>query len=134
MKIARALLLLLLCIALPWSAMANMAQGMQCHHDGLGGLAETAQHQHSADVANNHHHHHSAAAADEDRGCDCDVKCSCSHHCASGCSVAAIDATTPLQAYPAGTDGVSTAGAAMVPDARNRSFFRPPIPALTSAA
>jgi len=84
-NLARALLILLLSIAVPGSATAAMLEGSHCSH-------ETARrHDHKvlqtmimvgADEMNS-----SDCAGDHVRAappqCDCTVKCTCSHHCTS---------------------------------------------------
>jgi hypothetical protein len=140
----RALLILLLCVALPYSATAAMLHGMACHHDGLGSVAETAQHEHQpADEASEHamhghHHHHDTAASshasDGDHGCDCSVKCSCEHHCASGCSLASMAPLEGIRLFGSSNGHESVAYASLLSDMHSRMVFRPPIAALTSAA
>ena len=139
-KKLRALLILLLCVALPYSATATMLQGMQCHHDGLGGIAEVSLHEHGGHEMHEHHHH-DAAQNDPDRskvsadhGCDCAVKCSCQHHCASSCSAVFTSTVDDEQVFASAVGPGSTAYTSHVADVHTRAVFRPPIAALTSAA
>ena len=137
MKKIRTLLILLICIALPYSAMATMLSGMQCHHDGLGGIAAASSHhhEHGDHAMQEHHHDADQAKASDDHGCDCKVKCSCEHHCATGCSVAFTAATGASRSFmTAGAQHGPTAYLSHVNSVHGPSLFRPPIAAQTSAA
>jgi hypothetical protein len=110
MKSCRALLVLLLCLVLPYSASAGLGQDLQCHHDGLGVLLDAPQ-----------HHHHSAA----DAGCDCPVKCTCQHHCAAGGEVP-LALGAPDIRWPARMEAVVESPAAPLAAAHRASLLRPP--------
>ena len=124
MKRLRALLVLLLVIALPCSALADLRDNLQCHHDGLGILFEQ-----QAPAAGLHHH---APAADPD--CDCAVKCDCQHHCASGGGTALLGLTAPTISLTAGDQAAIAYDAAGLSSMRGGSRFRPPIAAPPGAA
>lgn len=136
MKRFRAFLIALICIALPYSATATMLQGMQCHHDGLGSIKEPTMHEHGDHDAHAHHHDHGdlAKADKDDHGCDCAVKCTCEHHCASSCAAAVVLAAMPVGVLQMSADVSGGIYAAPLSDLHGRSVFRPPISALPSAA
>ncbi len=130
-KKLRAIIVLLLSLALPYAATANMLAGVGCHHDGLGSLAQEG-HDHAGHGAMHMHHgdHQKAAGG----GCDCPVKCDCQHHCAGGACVAALG-FTPAPVEFAGRD-VTVVGAysGVVLDPQLSFPFRPPIAAPPGAA
>lgn len=72
MKKFRAIVALLLCLSLPWSALAGGLQDMQCSHHGAGAMSMMNMQQHHGDA-----------------GCEHMRKCECQHHCTGG-SMAAM--------------------------------------------
>lgn len=133
MKILRDIAVLLLIVALPWAATANMLGDLQCHHDGLGSIAP-------AQDAPAHHHaqgttrdHGATAQATADQGCDCDIKCQCQHHCAGGCGAALALDTRGIDVGGPGTP-VMTPYRAWSSEPQLRSLLRPPITAPPGAA
>ena len=68
----RAILVLLLSLTLPYSAVAGMLDNVRCHHDGLGALVDASAHHDHAAMAGQHHDQASDQAGDH--GCDCAVK------------------------------------------------------------
>jgi hypothetical protein len=122
----RTLLVLLLVVALPWSAGATMRENLHCHHDGLGALiGVTPQHDH----AGMGHH-----GQNIDQGCDCEVKCHCQHHCASGTGIAGLGLVTPTLSFASNTGAATAPYAAWIPSIQDASPFRPPIAAPPGAA
>lgn len=121
----RTILILLLCLTLPYSAVAGVLGQPHCRHDaaapaGHGGM----QHQHGA-------MQHGAA---DPSGCDCAVKCDCQHHCA-GIGAGAV---LPVIAGVDLSDGGARVAAGFyqpfIPATLGRSLFRPPIAAPSGAA
>lgn len=126
MNTLRTLLVLLLLVALPWSASATMRENLHCHHDGLGALIDNApQHDHAAMT------HH---AQNADQGCDCEVKCHCQHHCASGTGIVGLGLITPALSFASGAEAATAIYAAWIPSLLDASPFRPPIAAPPGAA
>ncbi len=126
MKKLRTLLVLLLIVALPWSAGAELRENLHCHHDGLGALLDTPQ----------HHEHAAMSQHDQavDQGCDCEVKCNCQHHCASGTGIAVLSLAAPALSFLLGDKAAAGPYTAWVPATRGSSPFRPPIVAPPGAA
>jgi len=128
-KKLRAIFVLLLSLALPCAATANMLDGMRCHHDGLGALVQDEHAGHGA--MHMHHGDHQKAAGG---GCDCPVKCSCQHHCAGGGCAAALG-FTPIGVDFAGRSAtIISAYRGVVSDPQLSFPFRPPIAAPRGAA
>jgi hypothetical protein len=119
-KKLRAPLVLLLCLLLPWSAVASGMQNMRCHHHGThrDAVAMTA--------AMTMHHH-------ADQGCEHMQKCECQHHCAGGVIAAFVPAGANLPVFagsgfePGGSPGPTVPAWVSFP-------FRPPIAAPAGAA
>lgn len=125
-KKLRVMLVLLLVVALPWSAGADMRENLHCHHDGLGALLDSAPHHDHAGMS-----HHDQAA---DQGCDCEVKCHCQHHCASGAGVAMPSLATAALSLVSSDEAATGPYIAWIPQAQGSSPFRPPIVAPPGAA
>ena len=130
MKTLRTLLVLLLVVALPWSAGATMRENLHCHHDGLGALIDGApQHDYAAMS-----HHGQSTGQSADQGCDCEVKCQCQHHCASGTGIAGLGLIVPALSFASGAEIATVPYAAWIPSHLDASPFRPPIAAPPGAA
>jgi hypothetical protein len=130
MRILRAILVLLLSIAVPYSATATLLQDLPCHRDGGAASlhASALAHTHPADHAM-HASAHSPAAVKSAQGCDCAVKCECRHHCATVNAVASTQSRLdpPIDASASVT---AVLAPAFVPDAQTQDLLRPPIAAL----
>ncbi|HZR37715.1 MAG TPA: hypothetical protein VFA75_20250 [Nevskia sp.] len=122
MKKLRALLVLLLCLALPWAALAGGMQNMQCRHHGM-------QHGHGGMTAALPAQHRQQADPD----CGHAQKCECQHHCA-GSAVAAFLAAGPHLPAPAGAGFEPGRDLGLVAAAWASFPFRPPIAAPSGAA
>lgn len=140
MKTLRAIVVLLVSIALPFSAMATMLENLHCHHDGLGVLLDASTTAQEHPCAHHAHHlamaasqHHTGAAKVSDGGCDCAVKCHCQHHCTSGTAVAGVHAT-PVPPLYSRVPMPTPLMPAFVSDAQPSRLLRPPIAALPGAA
>ena len=147
MKKLRVMAAFLMTIALPYSAVASIVDGLRCHHEGIGALvAGDAPKDHAAmmhhDGGARMHHAHAAmvpaqrgdATAAGDDPCDGPAKCDCAHHCAGSAGNAALT-LKPFEMTTAGRVAL-IAGTydARVADAQPSPAFRPPIAALSSAA
>jgi len=129
----RALIGLLLTLALPYSAAASIVDGLSCHHERTAGLMDGAapmHHDHAAMLSA----HHASASAVGHASCDCALKCDCAAHCAgSGCN-----ATLTLLRFEMAAAGCTQQSndyrVALIADAQSSPAFRPPIAALAGAA
>ena len=90
MMTSRALVGLLLAIALQYSAAASMAEGFGCRHS-------HSHHEHGAMAGMSQQHDHAAMQhmahanrAGDAQQCDCPPKCDCASHCAAGNVGAAV--------------------------------------------
>jgi hypothetical protein len=139
MRFRRAIIAVLLTIALPHAAVASILDGGRCHHgQGDAHAAQApAQHDHAAmqhDHASMTHGHHAAAALSGHAGCDCPLKCNCASHCGSGGGSAALT-LRPLEIAAVDRDTATIGSYRALPaDARDSPAFRPPIAALPGAA
>ena len=149
MKKSRAIVALLLTIALPYSAIASIVDGLRCHHEGIGALADgggPAHHDHAGMLhhdgnARIHHDHaammpahHADATAADGAPCAGPVKCHCAHHCAGSGGNAALT-LKPFEMATVGRVALMTSTyAALIADAQPSPAFRPPIAASPSAA
>lgn len=115
MKKLRAIVALLLCLSLPWSALASGVQDMQCRHHGVGAMSMQQ-------------HHHA------DAGCEHMQKCECQHHCTGGSmAVVFVPIGTNLPAFAA--PGIRAHRYAdLTAKASSGLPFRPPIAAPAGAA
>ena len=120
----RAILAALICLALPWSATANMLEGMGCHHEGLGILAQPMSAMSGHEMDGRHMDHSGSPTGMS--GCDCAVKCSCSHHCATSGGVAAVASALPLKWSEAPADQLFAPYEAVPRGSLLTDVFRPP--------
>jgi hypothetical protein len=127
----RSIVALLLVIALPYSAAAAMAEGLRCHHEGLGALTDAGAMVHHDHAAMMHAHYAGVQASSNG---DCPIKCVCAGHCAGGGGSAALVLSlvgiTPLD----NDDQIDGSYRSFFSDPLRIPLFRPPIAALQSAA
>jgi hypothetical protein len=131
MKKRRSIVAVLLIIALPYSAAAAMAEGLRCHHEGLGASTVaglTMHHDHAAMMPAHH------AGAQASSNSDCPINCGCIGHCVGGggnaVSVLNLGGIGPLD----NVDHIDGAYSGFFSDPLRIPLFRPPIAALPSAA
>lgn len=132
----RVQLVMLICVAMPYSATATMLQSMQCHHDGWGEIA-TASHEGRGD--HRMHKERNAHGSDEgkvsrDDGRNHAAHCVCKHHCTSSSSAAFTAAIGGMPMFDSSVDHDIADSPSHARDVLGRSVFRPPIKRLPSAA
>jgi hypothetical protein len=130
----RAIIALLLSVALPYSATATMLADVYCEHDGLVALLDTDAHE-AVHHALDHHvqlAHDAKAAPAGDHDCDCAENCHCPH-CAGISAVALQSAPSGIHVVPDSGrfDGMKGKPAL---DPQLRSLLRPPNATPTGAA
>jgi hypothetical protein len=134
MMTSRAMVGLLLAMALQYSAAASMAEGFGCHHSqshhergAMAGMSQ--QHDHAA----MQHMVHANRAGDVQK-CDCPLKCDCASHCAGGNVGAAVAIRDVGLASNARVELQPGHYPDLVSDPQTSPPFRPPIATAPSAA
>jgi microcystin-dependent protein len=128
MKRLRHFLIVLICLAVPYSATATVLHDIGCHHSPDGAMTMTQQ-----DVAMPAHHHMSNQDHTQQKsaahGGDCAAKCSCQYHCTAG--NCATSTALALPATPADGGELNDNYLQILPDFHAGVLFRPPITALS---
>ncbi|MBL6751655.1 MAG: hypothetical protein ISP90_14100 [Nevskia sp.] len=135
MKSLRAIVVLLVSLAVPYSATASMLLTLHCHHDGLGALvdamAQAAPHCHDGMEARSGTHE--AAPATPHHGCDCSVKCQCQHLCATNGVTLAVNVLHSPN-FDSRHAADTELPRAFIPAVQRGTPLRPPIDRPSSAA